>query len=105
MATERNPLELIASNPIELSIVSIKSKLMMIISQIIKENKWSQTIAADRLCVNQPRISNLMNGKISYFSIDMLLEMLGKLGYIIDIGYDPSNSLEPVKMRFNKSIV
>lgn len=39
-----------------------------------------QADAAQRLGVSQPRISDLMRGKIHRFSVDMLVTLLGKMG-------------------------
>ena len=101
----KSPLELLATNPIDLSLLSIKAKLMMIIKKIIEDNKWKQAQAAVELKVKQPRVSNLLNGKISYFSIDMLLEMLGRLGYLLDVTFDPDDPSEPIKMAIKKTAV
>lgn len=100
-----DPLELLATNPVELSLISAKSKMMMIISTLIKQSGMNQTEAAQALGVSQPRISNLMNGKISKFSIDMLLEMLGKLGFLMDVRFDPSNMEQPISMDVKKTAV
>jgi predicted XRE-type DNA-binding protein len=105
MKEYRNPLELLAQNPIELSLVSVKSKLMIIVTQLIREHDWTQAQAAKEIGVSQPRISNLMNGQISKFSIDMLLEMLGKLGYLLDMTFDPSKMDNPIQMAIKKTAV
>jgi len=39
-----------------------------------------QAEAADLLGVTQPRVSDLMRGRIDLFSIDTLIDMLGRLG-------------------------
>jgi len=39
-----------------------------------------QADAAQRLGVTQPRISDLMRGRIQRFSVDMLVTLLGKMG-------------------------
>lgn len=57
-----------------------RTRLMVAIKQIIKENSWTQTEAAQFLGVNQSRISDLANGKIEKFSIDMLMKWLDRLG-------------------------
>ena len=101
----RDPLELLAQNPVDLSLLSLKSKLMMIVTSLIRENDWTQAEAAKAIGVSQPRISNLMNGKISKFSIDMLIEMLGKLGYLMEITFDPSKKDNPIGMNVKKTAV
>ncbi|EJK2417453.1 helix-turn-helix domain-containing protein [Vibrio cholerae] len=105
MSTIRNPLELLAQDPIQLSLVSVKSKLMIIITKLIREKCWTQAQAAKEFGISQPRISNLMNGQISKFSIDMLLEMLGHLGYLLDIKFNPEDDSNPIKMDIKKTAV
>ncbi len=105
MSTYKDPLELLAQDPVELSLISVKSKLMIIVTKLIREKSWTQSQAAQEIGVSQPRISNLMNGQISKFSIDMLLEMLGKLGYLLDMSFDPSNEKAPIEMAIKKTAV
>lgn len=105
MNTHKSPLELLAQDPIELSLVSTKSKLMIMLTKLIREKQWTQAQAAKEIGVSQPRVSNLMNGQISKFSIDMLLEMLGKLGYLLDISFNPENDDQPIKMKIKKAVV
>jgi predicted XRE-type DNA-binding protein len=62
------------------SSLRIRADLMMRIEKAIARNKWSQAEAARELNVTQPRISDLMRGKIDLFSIDTLIDMLGILG-------------------------
>lgn len=99
----KNPLELLAQDPVELSMVSMKSKMMIVITMIIRENGWTQAEAARRLGVSQPRISNVMNGKLSKFSIDMLMEMMGKMGYLMDMHFNPGNVDEPLSVTVKKA--
>ncbi|EPR7090092.1 helix-turn-helix domain-containing protein [Vibrio fluvialis] len=105
MSTIKSPLELLAQDPIQLSLVSVKSKLMIIITKLIREKSWTQAQAAKEIGVSQPRISNLMNGQISKFSIDMLLEMLGSLGYLLDMSFNPEDDNNPIKMDIKKTAV
>lgn len=64
----------------EASSLKIRSNLMMEIERVIARNKWSQSVAATKLRVSQPRISDLKRGKIDLFSIETLIEMLNRLG-------------------------
>ncbi|WP_344701986.1 helix-turn-helix domain-containing protein, partial [Halomonas cibimaris] len=63
---------------------------------------WTQTSAAKKLGVSQPRISNLMNGKIDKFSVDMLLEILFKLGYTLDMRFNPMDHKNPLDIRITR---
>ncbi|MFM5785171.1 helix-turn-helix domain-containing protein [Aeromonas caviae] len=101
----KNPLELLTGDPVELSILTFKARMMMVLTQLIRERKLSQSEAAEMLNVTQPRISNLMNGKISKFSVDMLMEMLGRFGYLMDLSFDPSAVDNPIAVGVKKSTV
>ena len=54
----------------------LKTDLMIIIRDIIEQEGWTQTKAAEHLNVSQPRISDIKNGKIDKVTLDMLFSML-----------------------------
>jgi len=58
----------------------IRSDLMIELSELIERRGWTQAQAAEVMGVSQPRISDLMRGKIDLFSIDTLIAMLGSAG-------------------------
>lgn len=105
MLVAKNPLELLSTDPVELNMLSLKSKLMMIVTMLIDERGFTQAEAASLLGVSQPRVSNLKMGKISKFSIDMLLEMLGRMGFMMDISFDPTSRDNPLSVNIKKSAV
>lgn len=92
----KNPFELISTDPVEVNMLSLKSKLVIILTKLIREQGWSQCVAAEKLGVSQPRISNLMNGQLSKFSVDTLLEMVFKMGYKLDMDFTPLNTRSPL---------
>ena len=63
----------------------IRSALMATVRQVIKDGEMTQAEAAALFDVTQPRISNLMRGKIDLFSIDTLVEMLSRAGIRIEL--------------------
>ena len=63
----------------------IRSSLMASLKQHIKEQGWTQTEAAAALGVTQPRLSDLMRGKISLFEIDALISMLNAAGLRVEV--------------------
>jgi predicted XRE-type DNA-binding protein len=65
------------------------SEMMDIVETLIAERGWTQKRAAEELGVTQPRISDLMRGKINLFSIDSLVTMIGKAGLHLQIGLKP----------------
>jgi predicted XRE-type DNA-binding protein len=58
----------------------LKCQLMIEIERVIKSHGWTQSEAAKKLGVVQPRISELMTTRIDRFTIDMLLKYLNRLG-------------------------
>jgi predicted XRE-type DNA-binding protein len=58
----------------------IRSELMTALRKFIEKEGLTQTDAAKRLKVSQPRISDLTRGKISRFSLDTLVNMLSDAG-------------------------
>lgn len=67
-------------SPEEAENLRARSDLMIQLTKIIKTRRLTQAAAAKWLGVTQPRISDLMRGKINRFSIDSLVEMLGHAG-------------------------
>ncbi len=63
----------------------IRSSLMTQLINEIKTQGWTQREAADRLGVTQPRISDLFQGKLSKFSLDALVNMLGAMGKNVEL--------------------
>ena len=70
----------LAETPEAAANLTARGLLMIAIEQRIREEDWTQTEAAARLQVTQPRISDLLNGKISKFSLDALVNMLPPVG-------------------------
>lgn len=60
--------------------LKIRADLMIAVDQLIKRRKLTQAAAAKVLGVSQPRISDLVRGKIHLFSIDSLIDMLTRAG-------------------------
>lgn len=57
-----------------------RSELMIQIREIIRNNGWTQAAAARHCSVSQPRMNDLLRGKIDKFSLDALFNMTASLG-------------------------
>jgi predicted XRE-type DNA-binding protein len=66
-----------------------KAELTRQISHIIKKKRLTQERAALMLDIDQPKISALINGKFSGFSLERLLRFLNELGQDITIQLKP----------------
>jgi predicted XRE-type DNA-binding protein len=71
-------------SPQEAANLQARSELMLQLRAIIRENGWTQAVAAKRCGVSQPRINDLLRGKIGKFSIDALVNMATALGRRVD---------------------
>jgi len=60
--------------------LKLRSELMVALTRHIQREKWTQAKAAKLLGVTQPRISDLMRGKINSFGLDMLVKMATAAG-------------------------
>jgi predicted XRE-type DNA-binding protein len=89
MESFSNAFELLTDDDKEIENYVMRSNMMNAISDLIKAKGWTQKEASEHLGVTQPRISNLKNGKINKFSIDMLMGMLTKLGFTFEFNYTP----------------
>ena len=58
----------------------IRSELIARLRKVIAREGLTQAAAARLFGVSQPRVSDLVRGKIDLFSIDMLVNMLAKAG-------------------------
>ena len=65
--------------------LTARGLLMIAIERRIKEKAWTQTEAAARLHVTQPRVSDLLNGKIDKFSLDALVNMLAPVDLTFEV--------------------
>ena len=79
-----NPYALFSADPAEYHKKNLKGKLGITPIQLIRAKGWNQATTADHLRVSQPRISDLMRGKLDRFSIESLMEMMFRAGYAFD---------------------
>ena len=66
-------------------VLLIKADLMFEISQAIEAQGLTQTAAAELLGIDQPKISALVRGRLSGFSLERLFRYLNALGKDIEI--------------------
>lgn len=71
--------------PEEAEHLRIRSALMSALRKLIEDRELSQAQAAKLFGVTQPRISNLVRGRIDLFSIDTLVDMLARAGIHVEV--------------------
>ena len=75
-----NVWDAIADSPAEAANLEVRYHLMERISAIVKQNGWTQAEAAERCGVTQPRINDLLRGRVARFSVDALVNIAAALG-------------------------
>jgi predicted XRE-type DNA-binding protein len=83
-----NVWDAIADTPQEAVNLALRSDLMDEIETIIKKKGWTQKEAAKRCAVTQPRINDLLRGRISKFSLDALVNIASALGRKVRVTLD-----------------
>ena len=70
----------IADTPEEATNLRSRAELMQKIAALLKKHEWTQAEAASRCGVTQPRINDLLRGRVSRFSLDALVNIATALG-------------------------
>ena len=63
----------------------LRSKLLLALCKTIRSWELSQKDAAQRLGISQPRLNDVLNGKIDKFSLDALVNLSGAARMDVDI--------------------
>jgi len=63
----------------------LRSELMSRIERFVRSSGLTQKECAARMGVTQPRLNDLLKGKIEKFSLDALVNMLGHAGMRVEL--------------------
>ncbi|MEO6824788.1 MAG: XRE family transcriptional regulator [Nitrosospira sp.] len=80
----------IADTPEQAANLRARAELMQQITTIIKANGWKQKDAASHCGVTQPRLNDLLRGRISRFSLDALVNIATALGQRVHLELEPA---------------
>ena len=75
----------IEDTPAEVENMKLRSELMMALKKHITRTGMSQAQAAKLFGVTQPRVSDLMRGKINLFGLDALVNMAAAAGLHVEM--------------------
>ena len=79
----------LVDSPEEAENLRIRSQLMRALTRTVKGWDLPQKDAAARLRVTQPRLNDLLKGKIDKFSLDALVNLLGAADLALEISVIP----------------
>ncbi len=80
--------EALERTPAEAANMTMRSRLLIAIEQQVRSWGVTQAVAARRLGITQPRLNDLLRGKIVNFSVDTLLDLAAKAGLSVQIHID-----------------
>jgi predicted XRE-type DNA-binding protein len=75
----------IADTPEQAANLRARAELMQKIIARLKKHNWTQAEAARRCGVTQPRINDLLRGRVSRFSLDALVNIATALGFRVRV--------------------
>lgn len=78
--TFKNVFDAIAESPEEALNMKLRANMIHEIRAKITSAGWTQKETAAQLGITQPRVSDLLSGKLSKFSLDALVNILARLG-------------------------
>ena len=70
----------------------VRADLLIQVQKAIQSRRLKQAEAAKMLRVTQPRISDLLRGRIDLFSTDALIDMLARLGVGVRLVVKPAKA-------------
>jgi len=85
MKTLKSVWDAIEDSPIEAASMKARAQLMGALHKTIAGWDLWQKAAAQRLGITQPRLSNLLRGKIDKFSLDTLFDLTGRVGLKVSL--------------------
>jgi len=74
--------EAIADTPDQAVNMRARADLMVEITEVLNTHGWTQVEAARHCGITQPRMNDLVRGRISRFSLDALVNIAAKLGHV-----------------------
>jgi predicted XRE-type DNA-binding protein len=80
-------LDAVENLPAEATGMKARSDLMIAIREVVDGWKVTQPEAAERLGITQPRLNDLLRGRIGKFSLDVLIGLATQAGLSVRIGW------------------
>jgi predicted XRE-type DNA-binding protein len=75
----------LADTPEQAANLQARADLMRQVAELIQVEGWKQVEAAERCGVTQPRINDLLRGRVSRFSLDALVNIATALGRRVSV--------------------
>ena len=79
----------LADTPEQAANLRARAELMQKIAVIVKAGDWTQADAAKQCGVTQPRMNDLLRGRVSRFSLDALVNIATAIGQRVYLELEP----------------
>lgn len=86
--TFSNVWDAIEDTPEAAAEMTARSDIMMAIEDVVRSWNVPQRAAAQRLGITQPRLNDLLTGKINKFSLDALMALASRAGLRVGIAIE-----------------
>jgi len=83
--TFSNVWDAIEDDPNAAAVMTMRSNVMIAVNDTVRGWNTTQARAAKRLGITQPRLNDLLRGKINKFSLDTLLTLAARAGLKIKL--------------------
>jgi len=75
----------LADTPEQAANLRTRAELMQKIAAIVKDGNWTQAQAASQCGITQPRMNDLLRGRVSRFSLDALVNIATAIGWEVHV--------------------
>lgn len=90
--TFRSVFDALADTPEQAANLHARAELMQAIAEIIKAAGWKQEEAGRHCGITQPRMNDLLRGRVSRFSMDALINIAAAIGQRVHVELEPADS-------------
>lgn len=91
-----------AKSPEESSMLQMKSKLSVILSNALLREHYTAKAAAARLGCGPAKIKQVMDGKLNALTLDFLMTSLFKIGYAPEMTFSPHHPKTPFGLKLKR---
>lgn len=75
----------IEPSSVEAASMKARSEVMLAVRKIVDHWELTQAAAAKRLGITQPRLNDLLKGRIDRFSLDALVDLAARAGLSVQV--------------------
>ena len=88
--TFANVWDALEDSPEEAAMRTVRSNVMIAVNDAVRGWRTTPARAARRLGISQPRLNDLLHGKVNKFSLDALLTLATRAGLNVNIDVRPA---------------